>query len=254
MLVVLTYLNFQHSVFIFVMAYARLATVIYILPVMGDRILANLIVKNMIVTMVILGLWPYFNEPVEPEQGWFIVLVKEFLIGLILAVLLSVPFWVINNIGEIIDNQRGATISDSIDPVNGTQSSVLAGFFSFAFGAIFFACDGMQILIGAMAASYKILPVGASIVGLQISVIGELLDILIRASIMLASPVLIALMVSEVLLGIFSRYCPQLNPFALSLTMKSVISFLVFLTYGFQSLTETPLHLFSSINLSRLIL
>ncbi|KFF67193.1 hypothetical protein IW01_17755 [Pectobacterium brasiliense] len=245
MLFVAFYLNFQHDVLIFVMAYARLAVVFYMLPVLGERVLSNLIVKNTIISLTIIGLWPCFEQLVSPEQGWLMVLVKEFIVGLILAMSLCLPFWIAIGLGEILDNQRGATISDSIDPVNGVQSSVLSGFLNFAFGAIFFAQSGMQLLMEVMAQSYRTFPRGSELEGFNWMEAGNLLVTLMQSSIMLAAPVLIVLMIAEILLGVFARYCPQLNSFSLSLTIKSFIAFIIFFLYGFQALSEKPLRMFS---------
>ncbi|CAO97731.1 type III secretion system export apparatus subunit SctT [Erwinia tasmaniensis] len=245
MLSVALYLNFQHGVPIFAMAYARVAIVFYLLPVLGERVLANLIVKNTIIGLVILGLWPCFGQVLNPEQGWFILLVKECVIGLILAMTLCVPFWIVINLGEILDNQRGATLSDSIDPVNGVQSSTLSGFLNFAFGAIFFASGGMSSLMEVLVQSYQVFPTGDNLVDFRWEAAGHLLMVLAEGSIMLAAPVMIVMMVAEILLGVFARFCPQLNPFSLSLTIKSFIAFIVFLFYGFKAISQKPLQLFS---------
>ncbi|NEG59851.1 type III secretion system export apparatus subunit SctT [Pantoea agglomerans] len=239
------YLGFQHNISTFLMYFARLAVVIYMLPVLGSRVLSNLIIKNTIIALIIIGLWPCFGAVIEPEQGEIVVLLKEFIIGLILAITLSLPFWIINSVGELLDNQRGATISDSIDPVNGTQSSILSGFLSFAFGALFFASHGMERLMDAIIQSYQIFPRGRAIEGIHWQQTGQLILVLVKDSIMLAAPVMLVMMISEILLGVFARYCPQLNPFSLSLTIKTSIALAVFLLYGFWSFTETPLHIFS---------
>lgn len=245
MLLVAFYLHFQHSVLMFVIVYARLAIVFYMLPVLGERVLSNLIIKNTIISLTIIGLWPCFETQITPEQGWFIILIKECIIGLILAFTLCLPFWVVIGLGEILDNQRGATISDSIDPVNGVQSSILSSFLNFAFGAIFFASGGMCLLIDVMVQSYKMFPRGSSLDGFHWEQAGHLLVVLMQNSILLAAPVMLVMMVAEILLGVFARYCPQLNPFSLSLTIKSFIAFVIFLFYGFNSLVEKPLHMFS---------
>lgn len=245
MLFVAFYLNFQHSVLTFVIVYARLAIVFYMLPVLGERVLSNLIIKNTIISLTIIGLWPCFETILNPEQGWFIIIIKECIIGLILAFTLCMPFWVVIGLGEILDNQRGATISDSIDPVNGVQSSMLSGFFNFAFGAIFFASGGMRLLMEVMVQSYQMLPRGSSLDGVHWDQVGHLLVVLMQNSILLAAPVMLVMMIAEMLLGVFARYCPQLNPFSLSLTIKSFIAFAIFLFYGFHSLPEKPLLMFS---------
>lgn len=245
MLFVALYQNFQHGMLTFFVAYARLAIVFYTLPVMGERVLSNLIVKNSVVSLTIIGLWPCFEPLPLPEQGYLMILIKEGLVGLILAMTLCVPFWVAMGFGEILDNQRGATLSESIDPVNGAQSSVLSGFMNFVFGAIFFSCGGMRLLVEVLAQSYRVLPRGSELATLHWQEAGKLAAVLVQSSILLAAPVILVLMVTEILLGVFSRYCPQLNPFSLSLSIKSFIAFIILLFYGFHALTEKPLQLFS---------
>lgn len=253
MLFVIHYLNFQSNVVIFVMAYARLAVIFYMLPVLGERVLSGLVIKNILISLTIIGLWPSFQEVISPEQGWFILLVQEFVVGLLLALTLCVPFWIAISVGELLDNQRGATLSDSIDPVNGGQSSVLSGFMNFAFGALFFVSNGVQFILESMIESYKIFPRGGSLLSFQWQELGFFLMVMVKNSIMLAAPVLIVMMIAEVLLGIFARYCPQLNPFSLSLTVKSFIAFIVFLLYGFHSLFDKPLQIFSIIALKNFL-
>ena len=253
MLFVIHYLNFQSSVAIFVMAYARLAIIFYMLPVLGERVLSGLVIKNVLISLTIIGLWPCFQEVISPEQGWFIILIKEFVVGLTLALTLCVPFWIAISVGELLDNQRGATLSDSIDPVNGGQSSVLSGFMNFAFGAFFFINNGVLLLLESLIESYKIFPRGGDLLNFHWQELGVFLMVVVKNSIMIAAPVLIFMMISEMLLGIFARYCPQLNPFSLSLTVKSFIAFSIFLLYGFNSLFDKSLQIFSIVALSNFL-
>ncbi|MCS3431540.1 type III secretion system export apparatus subunit SctT [Klebsiella sp. BIGb0407] len=253
MLFVIYYLNFQSGFVIFVMAYARLAVIFYMLPVLGERVLSGLVVKNILISLTIIGLWPCFQEVISPEQGWFILLVQEFVVGLVLSLTLCVPFWIAISVGELLDNQRGATMSDSIDPVNGGQSSVLSGFMNFAFGALFFVSNGVQFLLESMIESYKIFPRGSDLLNFHWQELGLFLMVTVKNSLVIASPVLIVMMLSELLLGIFARYCPQLNPFSLSLTVKSFIAFIVFLLYGFNSLFDKALQIFPFIALKNFL-
>lgn len=253
MLAVIYYLNFQNNVLIFVMAYARLAIIFYMLPVLGERVLSGLVLKNTLIALTIIGLWPCFQNVISPEQGWFILLVQEFVVGLILAMTLCVPFWVAISVGELLDNQRGATLSDSIDPVNGGQSSVLSGFMNFAFGAMFFATGGVKLLLESMIKSYEFFPRGSDLTNIHWHELGILLMVVVKSSLMLAAPVLIVMMLAEILLGVFARYCPQLNPFSLSLTVKSFIAFLVFLLYGMTAISEKPFQLFPLVELKNFL-
>lgn len=243
MLIPALYLSFQEHVVTLMLAYARLAITFYMLPILGERIFSNLIIKNTLIFLVIIGLWPWLDQSLQPGDPWLTIIVNECLAGLLLAITLSLPFWIATALGEILDNQRGATLSDSIDPVNGVQSSTLSGFLNFSFGAIFISQGGMTKLMTVFAESYQLLAPGGKILKINVMQMGGLLQNLLLTSVQLAAPVLVVMMLTEVVLGVFSRYCPQLNPFSLSLSMKSFIAFTVFMLYGFSSMNEklTPM-------------
>lgn len=245
MLFLSLYFNFQHYLLIFAIAYARLAVVFYMLPILGERIFSHLIIKNAIITLTIIGLWPCFETVVIPEQSWYLLLVQESIVGLILATVLCLPFWIVIGLGEILDNQRGASMADNIDPLNGGQNSILSGLLNFTFGIIFFINNGMCLLLEAFTESYQFLPPGSRWSGFHWQEAGRVLVIVVESGIMLAAPVIIVMMIAEILLGVFARYCPQLNPFSLSLTIKSFITFIIFFYYGFHALAEKPLNTFS---------
>lgn len=236
---------YQENSMIIMLAYVRVGIVFLMLPLLGGRILSHLIVKNMVIFITLIGIWPDIRTIPDIEQGWLVLIARECVTGLMLAMTLSLPFWIASAIGEVIDNQRGATISDSIDPVNGLQSTTMSSFLSFAFGAIFMAQGGMILLMNALVQSYRVFPSGSSLLGAQWAVAGKLVHILVENSIILAAPTLITLMLSEIILGVFSRYCPQLNPFSLSLSLKSFIAFTIFMLYGFGAMSELLMRLFT---------
>lgn len=239
------YFNFEKNIFHFFLVYARVAVIFFILPVFGSRVLSNVLVKNAITTLTIIGLWPVFDFSLIEPYDKILLICNEFLIGLALALIVCIPFWVASTIGELIDNQRGATISDSIDPVHGIQSSIFSGMLTFFYGALFFSMGGGISIITILSNSYALVPVGTGLSKVHWADSGLLLDNLIKASIILASPVMMVMMLSEVLLGILSKYCPQLNPFSLSLTIKSVLAFSIFLLYGFYTIEQKHFNIYS---------
>lgn len=239
------YFNFERIIFDFFLVYARIAVIFFILPVFGSRVLSNVLIKNAIITLTIIGLWPIFDfSLIEPQNKIFLIC-NEILIGMVLAFITCIPFWVASSIGELFDNQRGATISDSIDPVHGIQSSIFSGMLTFFYGALFFSMGGGVSIITILSESYALLPVGTGFSKIHWQEVGLLLDKLIKASIILASPVMMVMMLSEILLGILSRYCPQLNPFSLSLTIKSILAFSIFLLYGFYAIEQKHFNIYS---------
>ncbi|ONC26344.1 EscT/YscT/HrcT family type III secretion system export apparatus protein [Burkholderia pseudomallei] len=235
-------------------AYARIAPVFYLLPFLNDRVVVGATLKNTIIFVLIVGLWPAM--PHVPADGGLAVMlwlaVKEASVGLALGVTLVLPFWVASAIAELIDNQRGATISDSIDPATGVDASVLEPFVSLFYAAVFLQQGGMGEIVKALADSYRYVPVGALLQG-NVWRIGVMLTDVLGKGISLAAPVLVMMFLSDVLLGLVSRFCPQVNAFSLSLSFKSIVAFGVFYLYFAHGLPG-PLHeLFDAHPLSTLL-
>ena len=215
----------------FALAYARVAPVFYLLPFLSDRTIVSGVVRNTIVFTVIMGLWPDLPH-LDPGSGGMLLMLglREALAGLVLGITLALPFWVATVIGELVDNQRGATISDSIDPASGVVASAFTPFVSLFYAAVFLQQGGMLTVVQAVRASYAAVPAGA-VFHVDAWRFGTLLSDLVGKGMVLAAPVLITMFLTDVMLGLFSRFCPQLNAFSLSLTVKSIVAFIVFFLY-----------------------
>lgn len=131
----------SEQVILVAMAYARLAPVFYLFPFFNERFLSGLVFKNVLIYSIIIGMWPVISpmKAVLENTTPLLVISGELFVGLVLAFVVCTPFWIANNIGELIDNQRGATISDTIDPANGVETSILGAFMNF-FAALFSCC------------------------------------------------------------------------------------------------------------------
>jgi type III secretion protein SpaR/YscT/HrcT len=238
------------------LGYARVAPVWLLLPFFSDRIFGGLVVRNAVIFLVLAALWPALDLASAPGNvgtGWAIAALacREAIVGTALGLILSLPFWVCSAVGELIDNQRGATISDVFDPSNGVESSSMAAFLSVFSSAAFLANDGILKVLDALRQSYRSIAVGAGLaVDAQACV--ELLGFVMRSALQLSGPVIAALFLTEMLIGVLSRFAAQLNPFSLTFAIKSIVAFAVFHLYfgvemgrwltGFVPM-KLPLHL-----------
>ncbi|TOP23660.1 flagellar biosynthetic protein FliR, partial [Vibrio parahaemolyticus] len=78
-----------------------------------------------VVMYIALGLWPFFaGANIQWDQTNLAeIFLYEIVVGLILAFILGLPFMIASVIGELIDTQRGETISSIVDPASGTEAS-----------------------------------------------------------------------------------------------------------------------------------
>ncbi|MBB3211531.1 type III secretion protein T [Herbaspirillum sp. Sphag1AN] len=155
---------------------------------------------------------------------------QELLVGLILGMLLGWPFWVFHAVGNFIDNQRGATLSSTIDPANGVDTSELSEFLNFFSGVVYLQTGGLMLFAETVNQSYRLCD---PLQGCTFSTepVLQLLNSLMTNMIVLASPVIVILLLFEFVLGLLSHFTPQLNAFSISLTVKSVVALVVLLVY-----------------------
>lgn len=246
--------RFYQELMVFAVAYARVAPVCYLLPFMNDRLLAGVTFKNTLIFVIIVGLWPVMDGPqgAGGTMALALLMLKEAGVGLLLAVALGCPFWVATAIGELIDNQRGATISASIDPASGSEASVLAPFVSLFYAAAFLSQGGMLILVQAIEESYRTVP-AADFFRINPVAVAGMLTTLVGKGLALAAPVLVVMFLTDVALGLLSRFCPQLNAFSMSLSIKSLVAFLVFHLYFASALPPALTSLFGHTGLPMLL-
>ncbi|TKI05078.1 type III secretion system export apparatus subunit SctT [Martelella alba] len=232
------FFDIQHGLAIMVLGAARIMPSFFLLPFFNHSVISNTI-RMPVIMLTGLSLWPHPIDmaPLTLGGEFMRILAREFFIGLLLGMVFALPFWVMHGIGSVIDNQRGATISSTLDPVSGVDTSELANLFHLFAGVLFLVGGGLSVMLEAFARSYQLCDplLGCSP---PIRPVLGLLSALMLKVMVLASPVLAALLLSEILLGLLSRFAPQMNAFSISLTVKSMIAFFILLLYFSPLLPE----------------
>jgi type III secretion protein T len=141
-------------------------------------------------------------------------------------VIFAVPFWAAETAGELIDQQRGSTSAVTADPAGEEQSGITATLLVLTLTTIFVLSGGMHWLIDALYRSYVLWPAGELVPrlasGAAMHVLG-VLDSILASGLLLAAPLLVAMLVVELSLGFVNRFMPQLNVFLLSMPMKGLV-------------------------------
>ncbi|MBD9461709.1 type III secretion system export apparatus subunit SctT [Pseudomonas sp. Pdm06] len=214
-----------------VLGVARLAPIFFMLPFLNSGVLTG-VPRQAVIVLVALGFWRYIGVPTAAldSLAFLGLVLREASIGVLLGMLLGWPFWVLHAMGNLIDNQRGAMLSSTMDPANGVDTSELANFLQLFAAAVYLAGGGMLLMLETVGHSYRLC---APVSGCQLhlpAVLG-LLDALVSKTLVISAPVVATLLVSEALLGLLSRYAPQMNAFSVSLTVKSLVALVVLMLY-----------------------
>ncbi len=244
----MAYLDFHRWILAAVLAMARIGGAFAICPALTDTMIPGIARRAAVLGFAWLAV-PYIHAgmpPGEPNALMFgVAALKEALIGLLVGFYAAIPFWVAENVGNFIDNQRGATMGEVYSPLSGAQVSTTGIFFTQVVSTLFFTSGAVFLLLGALYKSYAAWPVFGEFVSFApdapVQVLGTL-DGMLRTTVVIAAPVIIVMFLATLGLGLVNRTAPQLNVFFLSMPVKSALGIamlIVYLPYIFDMLMYT---------------
>lgn len=226
-------------VFLLTFAYAlpRILGLFVLMPFLSRQILPGMLRMGVAVSlslMVVPTVLPLAAGTGDDALTIISVVVKETAIGFVLGFFVAALFWGVEAIGFFIDNQRGATMSSSMNPFTGVDTSPLGILLNQAVTVFFFSSGGFLLLLGGLYASYVLWPVASFWPDFRladaVTFLGQL-DRLMYVGIVLASPAILAMFLSELGLALVSRFAPQLQVFFLAMPIKSAVGILVLVVY-----------------------
>jgi len=153
---------------------------------------------------------------------------KEALVGFAFAFGVSVLFAAVSAAGSFIDTLIGFSFGGLVDPVNGSQSSVLSQLYTLIGVMVFIAIGGEAWMVQGLVKTYDLVgltdmpALGALVGGAQ-----HTFSSIFVSAVELAAPVLIALIITDAGFGVVSRVMPQLNVFAVGFPAKILVGFLI---------------------------
>ncbi|MEZ2635759.1 type III secretion system export apparatus subunit SctT [Morganella morganii] len=213
----------------------RLFAAFAFLPFLNDKFILSRTTRGIIIFLTVLCLGGNEHGPAEFSV---VIILSEIITGTVMGLVYSTPFFIFAAFGEYIDNQRGANISDTADPTTGTDASPFSTFMNLFSVSFFLLNDGLVLLVASLRDSFRLLPPGSLLTEIRYTAVFDWLTDSLSFSLLFCMPILIILFISEVSLGILALYNSQLNPFSLSLSIKSIIAFLLALIL-FRSTTVT---------------
>lgn len=213
--------------------HAFLATSQLLAPTAVPRLArtAVIFVLAMPILPVSFGYVPAFEKSVTNLAIHF---AKEYVIGFLLGYLVGWVFWVVQSAGALIDNQRGAAIASSIDPLQGHETSPLGNMLSQVFLTYVFVSGAVLPIFGLLYSSFQLWPLDKAVPVIAEefpAIVLQLFDNAMRMTFVLAAPIIAIMFMAEFALAIVSRFSPQVQVFILAMPIKSALAILVLIFY-----------------------
>ncbi len=211
---------------------ARILGLVAAAPLFNNRIIPARIRLSvgLVITIAVIPALPPMPE--IPVQSWYAlaVLAQQALIGIAIGFMMRLFFAIVDLAGEMIGLQMGLSFALFFNPQTGGQSSVVAEFLGLLNLLIFLALNGHLMLIEIIATSFEWLPIGVTEPHAAAwSLLVRYASVMYTLGVLLALPMVAALLITNIALGVLTRAAPQLNLFAVGFPVTLSVGFFVLL-------------------------
>lgn len=222
--------DWQQSLYTFLAVFTRVASFWVALPILrrGVPLLAKVGVAGLLSFLLLPVTAPL---PVPGSLVHFgVTIVRESLVGLLLGFLVTLVISTLYLAGQLIDVQMGFGAVTLFDPQTGDHVPMIAQFQNALAVLLFFLTDGHHALLAALGSSFRLIPLDhAVLTDRAIQHVFDLFVSLFLLSLRIALPVMAAVFLTDVALGIVTRAVPQMNVFVIGFPVKIVVGLAVYL-------------------------
>jgi flagellar biosynthetic protein FliR len=162
------------------------------------------------------------------------LIAMEVVVGAMLGMGVMVLISGVQMAGQVVAQMSGMAIGELFDPGFDTSVSVFGQVFYYVTIALFVAIGGHTMAIEALLNTFAWAPPG------QVALSGDYVDIMIgllsqsfELALRAAAPLMIALLLSTIVLGLISRTMPQINVIVVGFSANALLTLgLCFFTIG----------------------
>ena len=222
---------------VFTLVLARTGALIMTAPIFNTQSLPRR-VRALLAVMMSLLITPAFlntSMPAIENMGQYgKMLASEAIVGLLFGLGLNILFSGIQVAGQIVSQLSGLSLAEVFSPGFDDNVSVFSQLFYFVTLAVFVALGGHRIMTEALLDTFTAAPpghasLGANYVDVLVNVLTQSFELGIRA----AAPLMVALLLSNLVLGLISRTLPQINVIAVGFSVNALLGLaLLFLSVG----------------------
>ncbi|WDY57893.1 flagellar biosynthetic protein FliR [Pseudomonas sp. PSKL.D1] len=186
-------------------------------PILGHKNVSNQ-VKVGLALLIAFLLAP--NLPPMPDIAvfsWagFGVIVEQMLIGMSLGMIMRITLAVVEMAGEICGMQMGLAFASFFSADTGTNSQVLSRFLSLVTILMFLALGGHLMVLELLASTFTRLPIGHFGFNPNAwNLLAQHGGTIFLTGLLLALPMVGALLIINLAMGILNRVAPQLTVFS----------------------------------------
>ncbi len=192
-------------------------------------------VRLVLLVVIAISISSLIDTRFEIEGSVIMLLLSEFLMGLLIFFPLQLVFAAIGFWGRLMDMQIGFSSAGIFHPGASSQESLIGTTFSLAAVALFFILGIHHQFLNAVLLSYEIFPIGKSFVFFDVLIITTFMTTIFAVALMVFAPVIIMLWLLDIFAGFLSKTMPQMNVYFVLLPLKITVGLYLLSVLSFKS-------------------
>ena len=207
----------------------RILAMIATSPVLGNtqvpkRVKIGL---SVLLAIIIAPTIPAIPQVALGSPQGLLIIIQQIIIGVAMGFTMRLIFTAIEMAGELAGLQMGLGFASFYDPVNSAYSPIVARWLGMIAILAFLATDGHLYMLSALADSFTTLPIGNAMSNEGFYSVVSWGSSIFTFGLQIALPIIAALLITNIALGILTRAAPQLNLFAVGFPITITIGFVV---------------------------
>lgn len=242
---------------LFFMALSRVLAIIIQIPVLAGPSVPNQvkIALGVVLTAVMLP-W----QPLPPEtESWATfafagAVVREVMLGTLAGFAAGLTFGALQMAGEMMGQGSGFSAGRVINPAMESSGSAMDQLFILSATLIFFVINGHHTFLMGLQRTFVVAPLNQPLPDFAVQPLLSMLGQMIAAGVQMSLPVLAAVLLTDVVLGLLARVAPQMQVYFLGIPLKVAIG-LMALSLGMVIILPRLVNLFNGlgVNMTRLL-
>lgn len=221
---------------LFFLAFTRIMAILMSVPMLGGQSIPSQVrISVGIIFTAVLIPWQPLPETAETLGllGMGAGIFSELIIGLMAGMASVLVFGAIQLAGEMMGIGSGFGSGSMFNPTLGNTGTALDQLFVMVAMLIFVVLDGHHGVIRALQQSFAYAPLNAGIPFTDPEKLIVLTARLISTGIQISLPVMVAIFLADLALGLLARVAPQVQVYFLGLPLKIGLGLIVFsLSFG----------------------
>lgn len=226
----------------YMLSMTRIGAFVTFFPLTGGEAMKGLwVTRTLFVMGITLFIFPVVDNQLPSTDMDFslpfaILLLKEMLLGYLIAYLFSPILWIADALGGFIDGQRGTGQENAQDSFTDEQTTPLGLCLIQTTVVLILTSGGLLIYFGFIFDTFVFWPPFSFLPAFtdpeMLTLFVTRLAVTVELTLVIAAPVVIATFLTDWSLGLLNRFAQQMNVYVLAMSIKSAVALAVLVVYG----------------------